>query len=354
MKKFKKLSKKLAISFLCVFVITTFSYPVSFANTTTETTETIEQLSVSEALSNPEIFNYLSKSNELNELKQIQNQIKNSQYNITATYVNKALNRNVTANDIKNINEKYNLDLPSETSSGIIDNGKLNVQRDNRGKILDIWYIYYLPSDSGLSVMAALIVSGNSLDSFSVTITRYYLNNSTWTKLDSTSSRKTNVKNGVIFKWSVSKWGVKEKFEYNTVITDNGFTHKFNNINKNNITRYNFEAKPYNTLNANGGQRHHFIPATSLKNNGFNSNTAYCIRMMTSDHKRTASYGNSSYVNKITNLLKNRKYQEALQTEVNSLKSAYDSEGIAGTLQQKYYNQVLTCLYQYEILFGIN
>lgn len=46
--------------------------------------------------------------------------------------------------------------------------------------------------------------------------------------------------------------------------------------------------------------------------------------------------------------------QEALQTEVNDLQSKYDSEGIAGNLQQKYYYEVVTCLYQYEILFGIN
>ena len=33
---------------------------------------------------------------------------------------------------------------------------------------------------------------------------------------------------------------------------------------------------------------------------------------------------------------------------------ALDCEGIAGNLQQKYYDEVITCLINYEKLFGIN
>ncbi len=141
---------------------------------------------------------------------------------------------------------------------------------------------------------------------------------------------------------------------HNVTVLDNLGRYTFENANKNDYTRYNFEAKPYNSFSANGGHRHHFIPAASLNANGFNSDTAYCIRMMVADHQKTGSFGSSSYVANITNLLSSRKYQEALQTEVNDLQSKYDSEGIAGNLQQKYYYEVVTCLYQYEILFGIN
>lgn len=45
--------------------------------------------------------------------------------------------------------------------------------------------------------------------------------------------------NGVVDAWFVSKWAVKEKFEYDLVIVDNGVTNRFNNINKNNYYRYN-------------------------------------------------------------------------------------------------------------------
>lgn len=76
--------------------------------------------------------------------------------------------------------------------------------------------------------------------------------------------------------------------------------------------------------------------------------------MMTEDHKKTGSYGSSTYVAAMTNLLSNKKYQDALQKEVDDLQSEYDCEGIAGSLQQKYYDEVVTCLIKYEALFGIN
>lgn len=56
--------------------------------------------------------------------------------------------------------------------------------------------------------------------------------------------------NGVVDAWFVSKWAVKEKFEYDLVIVDNGVTNRFNNINKNNYYRYNFDAQPYNSFTA--------------------------------------------------------------------------------------------------------
>lgn len=116
----------------------------------------------------------------------------------------------------------------------------------------------------------------------------------------------------------------------------------------------NFEAKPYNGFTANGRHRHHFVAKTALQNNGFNTNTAYCIRMMTEDHRKTGSYGSSIYVAESSNLLSNGQYQDALQKEVNDLQSQYDCDGIAGNLQQKYFDEVIICLLQYEALFGIN
>ena len=123
---------------------------------------------------------------------------------------------------------------------------------------------------------------------------------------------------------------------------------------ENNYTRYNFEAKPYESFSANGGHRHHFVPAKALKDNGFNSNTAYCIRMMAEDHWNTGSYGSATYVKESSELLSRGQYQAALQKEVDDLQSENDCEGIAGNLQQKYYDEVIICLFQYESLFGIN
>ncbi len=317
--------------------------------------ENVEQLSVSAALADPEILNFLIENDELNELYKAQEEIRNFQYDTTAAYTRESLgNFNISANDVQNVSEKYNLQLPSETVSEVIDNGTINIQRDSLGNIIDIWYIYYTVTSSSFSVRAALVDADNPLDSVSGTITRYYLNNSTWKTKDSKPFRKGIVTNGTVYTWYVSKWGVKEKFEYDITVTDNGLRHNYDNVNEDNFTRYNFEAKPYRSFSANGGQRHHFVPAKSLNNNGFDSNTAYCIRMMTEDHKKTGSYGSSTYVTVMTNLLSNKKYQDALQKEVNDLQSKYDCEGIAGNLQQKYYGEVITCLIKYEELFEIN
>lgn len=317
--------------------------------------EYTEQMSVDKAMSSPEIVRFLEESGELDDFYQIQDELRENQYNISATQARTITGDNSISNQyVQQLTEKYNLLIPNETNEGLIDNGTINIQRNTRGSIIDIWYLYYSVTSSSFSVKAALIDSDNPLDNVSGTITRYYLNGTSWSKKDDKDFTKTAVKNGTVYTWYVSKWGVKEKFEYDITVTDNGGVHNYDNNNEDNFTRYNFEAKPYNSFTANGGQRHHFIPATSLRNNGFDSNTAYCIRMMTADHRKTGSYGSSTYVSNITNLLSNGDYQEALQTEVDDLQSEYDCEGIAGNLQQKYYDEVITCLYQYEILFGIN
>lgn len=111
--------------------------------------------------------------------------------------------------------------------------------------------------------------------------------------------------------------------------------------------------KPYNAFTANGGHRHHFIPAKSLTSNSFSAQTAYCIRMLADDHRRTESNGNSTYVAQTTTLLKNQKYEDALQREVDDFRSKADSEGIYGSLLDKYVDQVSLCLYYYEKLFGL-
>lgn len=215
------------------------------------------------------------------------------------------------------------------------------------------WYFYYTVSDSAFIINAALIDYNDPLDKVTGTVTRYTLNDTSWVRQTQRAVEKNNVMNGVVDAWFVSKWAVKEKFEYDLVIVDNGVTNRFNNINKNNYYRYNFDAQPYNSFTANGGQRHHFVSRSALNSNGYNSNTAYCIRMMTADHRKTGSYGNTSYVNQESQMLKNRQYEALLQKEVNDLKSKQDCDGIAGTLQQKYNDEVVTCLFQYERLFGI-
>ncbi len=75
--------------------------------------------------------------------------------------------------------------------------------------------------------------------------------------------------------------------------------------------------------------------------------------MITADHHKTASYGSSSYAASITSLLKGKRYKDALQKEVDRLKATPDPEKQFASLQPKYYNEIVTCLYQYELLFGL-
>jgi len=346
MKKFISLLFAIVLSF-------SISSP-AFANEIHSSTKT-EQLSVSSALSNPEISNFLNETGEMDELAAIQTELKASLDMDIAKEANATLNvSEISENDIQEISIKYGLTSPLEDENGTIDNGTINVTRDSVGRIIDVWYIYYPYNDAFFSICAALVDDDNPLDSITGTVSYYYLNNKDWKKKENDRSFKaTSVRNGVIFKWLAVKWGVKEKFEYNITVVDNGFNNKYNNIGEDNYTRYNFEAKPYSDFTANGGQRHHFIPSTSLSRNGFNSNAAYCIRMMTADHQRTGSYGNSSHVSDITSLLSNKQYVEALRYEVADMQSHYDSEGTGKTLENKYYNQIVICLMQYEYFFGI-
>lgn len=316
--------------------------------------ETMDQLSVSSALADSEIYNYLNEHDELDGLYQAQEEIRDSYYETIATYANDSLGiSEVSAEDMQYISEKYNLPFPNETESGVIDNGTINVQRDSRGNIIDVWYLYYTVSQSSFTVKAALIDADNPLDSVSGTIYRYCLNETTWRSKDSTTFNKMLVKNGTIYTWRVAVWGVKEKFEYDITVKDNFSTHYFYNEGEENYTRYNFEVKPYDAFTANGGHRHHFIPAKSLTDSGFISKTAYCIRMLAGDHRNTGSFGSATYVSEMTTLLKNQQYEDALQKEVDDFRSKADSEGIYGSLLDKYVDQVSLCLYYYEKLFGL-
>ena len=330
-------------------------YPyITYAGELTE--DTVEEYTVSEAFSNEEIVEFMKVSGDIAEFCEAQNEIRESEYfSIAENIASVSSIDDATTDLIKEIDSKYELELPNETENELIENGNIFVQRDSRGIITDTWYLYYTTSDTAFYVRAAGIDPDNSLELISGTLLCYYLNNSSWVKLDDVHFNKSSVKNGIVYTWAIDKWGVKEKFVYNIAVTAGGQVFSFSNVdNDYEYKRYNFEAEPYTSLTANGGQRHHFVPATALNNNGFNSNTAYCIRMITADHYNTGSYGSSTYVRNSSNLLASGQYDEALQMEVDDLKSEMDSEGGTQTLQQKYYNEVVICLVQYELLFGIS
>lgn len=76
--------------------------------------------------------------------------------------------------------------------------------------------------------------------------------------------------------------------------------------------------------------------------------------MMTDDHYNTGSYGSAQHVSTITTLLSKRAYHDAIQHEVDDFKSQDDSEGIYRNLQEKYYYEMIDCIYYYKQLFGLD
>ncbi len=344
--------KKLLASILSVVLLFSTSMNVLAADSLSVETE---QLTIEEALADESIVEYLVEHDELEEVYQLQDELEEAQYNRSAAYLREVFDvPDVSSEDVEELSEKYDLQLPNENVEGTIDNGIINVQRNKSGDVTDLWGIYYIITDKSFTIRIQFVNANNRLDSIEGEVTYYYLYNSTWIKKDSKPIEEKMVGNGVLFRWDIDKWGVKEKFEYELKVKDEGGKFEFDNIGKDNYTRYNFEAKPYSGFKANGGERHHFVPKKALSDNGFNSNTAYCIRMMTEDHRKTGSYGSSTYVKKQSDLLSQKKYEKALQNEVADMKSKMECEGIAGSLQQKYYNEILVCLLEYEKLFGIN
>lgn len=197
-------------------------------------------------------------------------------------------------------------------------------------------------------------MAGNTLDSIQGTLTKYRLNGNNWVEFGTRNVNITNASNGTIFTWLVSSQYVKEKIEYKLTVLDNGGVHYFNNIGEDSHIRYNFVAGPYNAITPMGGDCHHFIPAASLRANGYDSGTAYAIRMVRLDHHKTGSYGSSSYVSECTSLLANKEYLALMQHEVNDLKSIADPDGRYTNLQTKYYYEIVECALAYDKLFGSN
>ena len=118
--------KTLMIVLLCALVFSQVASPVAYAAETYE--NYLEKLSVSEALADPEIVRFLRETDKLDEFFTIQEQLRDAEYAATANYVNETFQTtSVTASDIEKISEEFDLLLPNESYSEIIDNGTMAV-----------------------------------------------------------------------------------------------------------------------------------------------------------------------------------------------------------------------------------
>ena len=218
-----------------------------------------------------------------------------------------------------------------------------------------MWIINYVTGDTSFKLKIYDIEIGNPIENVTGTVQLNYLNQNTWRTGQSKSfstGTLTAADEGVVFTWDLDKQYVEEYFTCDITILDNGTPYPDTNRDNDRTYRTNYEAGPYSSLTASGGQRHHFIPATALTNNGFSSQSAYCIRMTTADHYLTASYGSSAYVNQISNLLAAEEYADAIKRERDEMKNRMDSTG-TWSLYAKYYDGVVACVRYYKDLFGV-
>lgn len=92
--------------------------------------------------------------------------------------------------------------------------------------------------------------------------------------------------------------------------------------------RYNFAGGKYGTMSAYDGQRHHMPSSNALTSSGILSTySGPCIRMITTDHYLTASYGSSpsavAFRNSETRLLREGKFLAAQNLGINDIQSIF-------------------------------
>ena len=222
----------------------------------------------------------------------------------------------------------------------------------------NVWFLQYVADSSGFKINI-LNVGQDKIDSIQGSVKIYKLNGTNWEYAGIKSVSKFNVGTGLVDSWQINKINVSDYFEYNIRVTEDGQTFSYDNINtkKYNYQRYNFAAAPYNQLDALGGQRHHLVASTVLGANGFNINTAPTIRMITTDHYQTPNWGNfeksKAHRAKEDELLKQKKYEELIQMEVDALKTIPDPDGKYPSLASKYSTALAQCALLYYAYFGI-
>lgn len=126
-----KTFKKVTCALLCALLLLSTYLPSAYAFDSGNSTE---QLPLSDALENPEIVNFLEETGEINQIYQEQAETRNSIYNEMAAYANESLDTEaITEERVAQLVEKYDLQLPGESASGVIDDMTLYIERNAKG-----------------------------------------------------------------------------------------------------------------------------------------------------------------------------------------------------------------------------
>lgn len=359
----KKINK--IISFLLCVVLIIFNVPLTKAESIMQDIEgasfILEKVELDEIDDDEALYTYLEEFNGFEILKEEYENLSEHINMDLVSYINESLEgeleNELTLEDVEDLTNRYGLEDSAEDY--IKANHELIVERDELTRqVSNVWYITYWTTNAGFSIKIAQV--GDRLDVVRGSVSLYRMNGSSWhsSSIGKKTFSKSQVGNGTVFTWSIPAEYVKEKFEYSITVSEDVTTRRYDNIGDDDQLRFNFAAGKYNSLEAKGGERHHFVSQDALKSGNYSTNTAYCIRMTRDDHMKTGSYGSSTasrtYREEEKKLLKDKKYRELLQKEVDDFKAKKDPDGEFKNLSVKYYDEILICLAQYEKLFGIN
>lgn len=262
------------------------------------------------------------------------------------------------------LSEKYQLKKPDYTdikSDVVVLVKKTETQSSDNlsatAVIDNVWYLTYWTNPTSFQI-DVLNIGDDPLDNILGTVYQKKLNSTTWTNGAQYTFSKYNISTGVVTTWYIVRENVKEAFEYNLTVKEDGSVWNYTNAGEYNQVRFNFAAGPYSTITANGGERHHLVSQYALSTAGRNTNTAAAIRMTHFDHLKTPNYGSSAVTalfraQEVT-LLTQGNYEQLLQMEVNGFQGAIDPDGIYSTLADKYYDYLITALFLMEQYFGIS
>lgn len=349
--------KKLGI-FILTFLITIYNLPVyGSSNLVSQGNTKLEMIPYSELDNHPDVKEFIEQHNGFEIIEEEQEGLIELIY---ADIIEESEGA-ISKEDIEYFNDEYSLHESLEKRVEPCQQILFERDYNQRGvQIGNAWLITYHVSNSDFKIKLANISTTSlkdPIDSIKGNVYLYRLSRRNWVKEKQDTISKTQVKNGTIYTWSIPATYVKEKFEYEIVVVEDGQTWKYNNVNEEDLVRYNFEAGPFNNLAANGGERHHFVSRDALDATGYNSNIAYAIRMMYDDHIKTGSWGSytssKEYREEEKRLIKAMKFKELLQKEVDDLKAKKECEGTGISLCSKYYEQVVSCLAMYEKMFGL-
>lgn len=124
-------------------------------------------------------------------------------------------------------------------------------------------------------------------------------------------------------------WNLKKGETVQETITVSGTARdgKYSKAFSGSTVRYNFAGGKYGTMKSYDGQRHH-MPSNSVS--PLSTYNEPCVRMITADHKKTASYGNSksaqAFRKKEKEKIAKNRFLEAQQLSVSDLQGKFGAK----------------------------